>query len=168
MSLKRGRESFCSEISEPKLTCEGRKDSRPFFLRRRSGFTVLEASIAVAVLGLAMVLTAQLGVWVLAERGYHRDRQAAEEIAANVLEAARACRWEALTPAWAAQQRLPAPFDERDWRLSVRVEDEPKRPQTRRVTVTLQPQWERPGPAQPVQLVSLFTARTAPVKGTKP
>jgi type II secretory pathway pseudopilin PulG len=134
----------------------------------RPGFTVLETSVAIGLLALGIAATAQLGVWVLAERSRNRDQQAALELAANVLEAARASRWETLTPAWAAEQRVPTIFEERGWQLTVRVAEEPKRPHLKRVSVQVHIPAARGGMGQPIELTTLFAAAAQARPGGKP
>jgi hypothetical protein len=123
---------------------------------RRSGFTIMETSIALGMLLLAMVLVAQLGTWMLAERVRAEERLAAIEGVANVLEAARARPWKDLTPEWAAEQRLTDDLADRlyEAELTVRVEPEADRPRVKRVTVQLA--WTHTDGA---------TARTAAVVG---
>jgi type II secretory pathway pseudopilin PulG len=107
--------------------------------RRRSGFTIMETAIALALLAFVMVLVAQLGTWTLAERVRAEERLAAIEGVANVLEAARARPWKDLTPDWAAEQKLTSDLADRlhEAVLTVRVEPEPDRPRIKRVTVQL-------------------------------
>jgi len=135
-----------------------------------AGFTVLEITLALGVLLVAMVLVAQVGFQSMRDRSRNAARHQAEELAANVLEEARACSWDALTPEWAAGQRLPESGAERlvDGRLTVRVAPEADRPHLKRVTVTIA--WTQDGnkPARPVELVGLLSTRTAPVQGGKP
>jgi type II secretory pathway pseudopilin PulG len=108
-------------------------------IRRRTGFTIMETAIALALLCFAMVLVAQLGTWTLAERARAEERLAAIEGVANLLEAARARPWADLTPQWAAEQRLTDNLADRlhEAVLTVRVEREPDRPRVKRVTVQL-------------------------------
>ena len=138
--------------------------------RHSAAFTVLEITLALGVLLVAMALVAQVGFASMRGRARNAARHQAEELAANVLEAARACPWEALTPEWAAAQRLPESGAERlvDGRLAVRVAPETGRPLLKRVTVTIS--WKQDGdkPARPVELVGLFGARSATEKGGKP
>jgi prepilin-type N-terminal cleavage/methylation domain-containing protein len=144
--------------------------SVPRFPAGRHGFTLLETMVALGILGVVLLVLAQLAYLLLCERQRDAARQEAVEEAANVLEAARACSWEDLTPAWAARQRLPGPLAGRlrDGRLEVRVEPEASRPQTRRVTVEVRWSLEDGKPARPVQLVTLRSARSAPATGGKP
>jgi hypothetical protein len=119
--------------------------------------------VALGTLALAMVLVAEVSLQSLGERRRSSTRQDAVECAANVLESARALPWEELTPEWAAGQRLPEHLGQRlpGGKLTVRVEPEAGRPHTRRVTVEVS--WERTkeGPAGPVRLVGLSSARSA-------
>ncbi len=136
----------------------------------RRGFTLIETMVALGVLGVVLLLLAQLGGQVLLERRRNAARQEAVEAAANVLEAARACPWDELTPAWAARQRLPESLSRRlpGGRLQVRVEPEASRPNTRRVTVEVRWSHNDNRPAPPVQLVALRSARSGPAAGGKP
>jgi prepilin-type N-terminal cleavage/methylation domain-containing protein len=135
--------------------------------RSPRGFTIAEAMAVLVILSVILVLLVQTATWVLRERLRSTDQQAAQELAANVLEAARARAWNDLTPEWAAGQRLPEPYAQRGWKLQVHVEPEKSRPRTRRVTVAVQ--W-RPEQAEssPVQLVGLFGARSTPKTGGQP
>ena len=136
----------------------------------RPGFTILETMVALGILAMALTLVAQISLWSLRERTRSAVRQEALEFAANVLEAARACSWEALTPEWGAAQQLPPPLAQRlvEGRLRVRVESEASRPHSKRVTVEVYGKRE-PRKREPVaQLVGLFSARTAARGGEKP
>jgi prepilin-type N-terminal cleavage/methylation domain-containing protein len=137
---------------------------------RRRGFTLAETLVAIAVLGVVLLLVAQVGCEFLRERQRGASRHAALEEAANILEAARACPWDELTSTWAAQQRLPASVARQlpHGRLDVRVESEPSRPHTRRVTVEVRWSLEDDRPARPVRLVGLRSARSAPATGDQP
>jgi prepilin-type N-terminal cleavage/methylation domain-containing protein len=135
------------------------KCHRPF--PGRSGFTVLEIVAAVAILGIAMLVEAQVVTWALAERSRADQVQAALELAANVLEEARATPWESLTPEWAAERKIPDSLRPRDWRLGVQVEPEKSRPRTKRVTVEVHWAPESGVPTRPARLVGLFTARSS-------
>ncbi len=138
--------------------------------RTAAGFTVLEITLALGILLVAMVLVAQAGFASMRDRVRNAARHQAEELAANVLEAARACPWDTLTPEWAAGQRLPEGSADRlpDGRMTVTVAPEKGRPLVKRVTVTIA--WTQDGakPARPVELVGLFGARTTAEKGGKP
>src|SRR5947209_4820676 len=131
--------------------------------RRRPGFTMMEITIALALLGTATVLVAQVATASLAERTRAAERLAAIEETANVLEAARARPWPDLTPDWAAAQRLP---DELAGRLrqavlTVRVEPESDRPRVKRVTVELSWKHSDGTQARTARTVGLFADRAA-------
>jgi Tfp pilus assembly protein PilV len=146
-----------------------RPSSLPPLLDRRGGFSILEMTVALGILGLALLLVAELGYQVLTERQRDAARQEALEAAVNALEAARACPWEDLTPAWAARQHLSESSNQRlyEGRLEVRVEPEASHPQTRRVTVEVHWLLGDSKPARPVRLVGLRSARSAPATGGK-
>jgi prepilin-type N-terminal cleavage/methylation domain-containing protein len=133
----------------------------------RRGFTVLETLAALAILAVAMVLAAQLGVWSLLERSRSTTRYEVLEAANNILEAARASSWTELTPDWAAGHRLPEGLAERlhDGQLHVRVEPEASRPQCKRVTVEIRWTLDQGRPARPVRLVGMFGARSVTAGG---
>jgi prepilin-type N-terminal cleavage/methylation domain-containing protein len=137
---------------------------------RRRGFTVLEIMVALGILSVVLVLVAQVGLWSLGERKRSALRQEALEAAANILESAQASPWEALTPPWAAAQRLPDGLAQRldEARLEVRVEPEASHPRTKRVTVALAWRLGDGKPARPVVLVGLFSPRVAPQSGGQP
>jgi len=145
------------------LLVETRRRARvhPGARSSRPGFSILETTIGLTVLAVAVTLLAQVGIWCLTERSYSNARQDALEQAANILETARTVSWDALTPAWARDQKLSSELDGRltDAKLSVSVEPEPSRPQTKRVTVAIDWKIDNNHPAKPVQLVGLFSAR---------
>jgi prepilin-type N-terminal cleavage/methylation domain-containing protein len=136
----------------------------------RRGFTVLETMAALAILSVAMVLAAQVGVWSLMERSRSATRYEVLEAANNILEAARVRAWTELTPNWAAEQRLPEALAERLYKgqLHVRVEPEASRPYCKRVTVEIRWTLDQAMPARPVRLIGLFGARSATAARGKP
>jgi prepilin-type N-terminal cleavage/methylation domain-containing protein len=127
----------------------------------RRGFTAVEMTLALTLLGVVMVLVARASYSATAERWRTAARQGALEAATNLLEVARARSWDALTPEWAAAQRLPEAWTQTqpDGKLDVQIEPEASVPHAKRVTVTIG--WDfRPGiPPQEVQLVTLLSAR---------
>jgi prepilin-type N-terminal cleavage/methylation domain-containing protein len=137
--------------------------------KARRGFTVAETVIALAILAVIVTLVAQLGLASVVERQRNGRRQLALETAANILEAARASDWEALTPAWAKAQQLPGTAAERlpQGKLQVQAAEEKGRALCKRVTVEIQ--WmEEEKPVRPVKLVMLCSARKATKPGGKP
>lgn len=133
---------------------------------RRAGFTVAEIVLALGLIGVAMLLVAQLGVEGLRSRVRSGARQDAAEFAANILEAARTAPWEALTEQWATIHRLPEALAPRlpQSQLSVRVEPEKDRSHLRRVSVEIT--WKPPeGGTRSVKLAGLFAARQAAAEG---
>jgi type II secretory pathway pseudopilin PulG len=135
----------------------------------RRAFTVVEIILALGILAVAMVLIARIGVNSLRERQRSANRQIAAEMAANVLEAARAISWDALNEKWAAEQRLPEEVTERlrQASLTVRVEPDKERPLVKRVTVEVA--WVLPeGTTRTTRLAGLFSPRAFTKDGGKP
>jgi hypothetical protein len=124
---------------------------------------------ALGILTLCVVLVAQLGTWSLAERQRSASRLEAVETAANILEAARAMPWNDLTADWAAGQRLPESLARRlpGASLRVRVDPVPSLPRARRVSLTIEWEQEKGIMARPVELSSVFSARSASARGTR-
>jgi hypothetical protein len=123
--------------------------------------------VAMGLLGAVMLFVAQLACDIVLERWRSTERQEALEAAANVLEAARACRWEDLSPDWASRQALPESLAGRllNGQLRVRVEPEEARPRTRRITVQIHWSHGNGQPARPVELVGLRSARATGTPG---
>ncbi len=138
--------------------------------KARCGFTLLETTVSLGILAMALVLVAQTGLWSWRERARSALRLEALEWAANTLESARACPWEDLTPAWGAAQHLPEPLAQRlgDGKVIVHVEPEASRPLIKRVTVEVHALWDQRVEEPLVQLVGLFSARSAAIAGGKP
>lgn len=130
------------------------------------GFTIMEVVIAFTILGVVMLLVAQVATYSLRERWRTTARQAALEIASNILEVARACPWEKLDANWAAAQRLPDNVDPHlaDARLEVRVDPEKTLAQIKRVRVILRWQAEESWPEQVVTLEALFGPRLMEIR----
>jgi type II secretory pathway pseudopilin PulG len=135
----------------------------------RSGFTVVEAVIALAMLMILGIIVAQAIAWGLQERARTAAHSAALELAANVLEAARAEPWEKLDKSWADAQQVPSDMDAvvPDAKVAVTVAPEPKLPECRRVTVVVSWQFA-PQPAKTVQLTTLLSRRDNKKTGGTP
>ena len=132
------------------------------FQARCRGFTLTETVVALGILGGVLLAVAQFGYLALCERQRNIARQDALEAAANVMESARVLPLEDLTPAWAGRQHMPEPLAQRlrDGELQVRVEPEPSRPHTKRLTVEIRWSPDDGKPAQRVELVALRSARS--------
>lgn len=130
---------------------------------RRPGLSTMEAVVALAILAVALGIAAPLAGWALGERRKADAKLAALAATTNELEAASLVPWAELSPTWAAA-RKPAPGFAEQWpeaRLSVTVEPEAKRPNVKRVTVTLRWDAEDGSPrVPPTTLVGLFASRT--------
>ena len=138
--------------------------------RNRPGFTIVEMVAAFSILAVVLVLVAQASVWSFGERQRNAARQAAQELAENVLQSARGRSWEDLTPAWAAAQKLPKEWQDTfpEGRLTVRVEPEKGLENVKRVTVAIR--WRSHAGSVPpmvIELTALFSDRSAAGKGGK-
>ena len=138
--------------------------------RPRVGFTLVEATIALAVFALLAVIVAQAMFWSLRERARLTAHQAALELAANVLEAARAQPFEQLDKGWADAQTIPSDMADLlpGGKVIVKLEPMQSLPQSRRVTVEIRWRSAAELPEQSVQLTSVLTARTAKKTGGEP
>jgi prepilin-type N-terminal cleavage/methylation domain-containing protein len=127
----------------------------------RPGFTILELSVAMAILAVIMVIVAQVGYLSMTQRLECIAKQLALEHANNILEAAQATPYEDLTDQWAADLGLPE--DARgywpDGQLGIKVEPEPDLPRIKRVTVEISWNSRPDRPANAVKLIALFGAR---------
>lgn len=130
----------------------------------RPGFTILESLIALSVLAIASVLVAQVGTTALMERARLTETQALLETANNVLETARALRFDQLTPEWAAAQQLPESWRERQpaVQLTVRVEPLPEKPWAKRVSVGIDRLEVAGEPVRIAELDAVFVDRKLP------
>jgi hypothetical protein len=130
----------------------------------------MEATVALAVTAVLMVVVAQCAVWSVRERARLTAHEAALELAANVLEAARAQPWEKLDADWAAAQAVPAATEALlpEGKVIVTLEPGQPLPQTRRLTVEVRWQFDPQLPPQSVELTTLLAARAAKQPGGKP
>jgi hypothetical protein len=137
--------------------------SAPLSAAIRRGFLMMELAVTLGIFGIALILTAQLATFAIAEQTAAHERLAAIEFADNLLEAARAQPWTALTPEWAAAQKLPEEWADRvqNPKLMVRLEPEPDRPRLKRVTVEVRWDHRFGVAARPVVLAALFADRGA-------
>jgi type II secretory pathway pseudopilin PulG len=137
--------------------------------RNRAAFTVVEATIALALIAVLAVIVAQSLVWSLRERARVATHQAALELAANILEAARAQPWERLDQTWAdSQTTIPAEIAPLlpDGTIVVTLETGKPLSATRRITVEVRWHFEPNLPAHTVSLTSVLSAREAKKGGT--
>src|SRR5262249_43058386 len=109
-------------------------------------------------------------MWSLRERSRAAVRQQAQETAANILEAARAYPWEALNADWAAAQKLPDDLAAAlaGGTLTVRIDTVASQPHLKQVSVEIREQPGSASPMPPVELIGLFSARSAAVAGGAP
>lgn len=136
---------------------------------KRSGFTLMEATTALAIVAILAVIVVQCVVWSMRERARFAARHAALEVAANVLEAARAEPFERLDKDWAESHVVSPEMDALlpKGAISVTVEPEKSVPGTKRVTVEVQWHFDTDQP-QKVMLSALLAPREARSKGGVP
>ena len=136
----------------------------------RNGFTVLEILAVLGCLSIVLVVLAEIGLLSAHERMRGAQRQDALEAAINILEEAQAARWDALTPAWADERRLPGSLAQ--WldqgRLTVRVEAEAARPALKKVTVQIDWRLTTGTAARPVVFSGWFAERMPAATGGQP
>ena len=135
---------------------------------RRGGFTLIDAIAALAILAIVAVIVAQCITWSLQERARLASKQAAVELAANVLEAARALPPGRLDRAWAEAQKVPSELSEMlpEGKVVVTIEPAALAPHAQHVSVEVL--WQR-GPELPprsVQLTTILSPRETKSGGT--
>jgi Tfp pilus assembly protein PilE len=142
----------------------------PSLARRANGFTIMEATIALGIVAFLAVIVSQCVVWNLHERARFTASRAALELAANILEAARAQPWEQLDKSWADAQTVPSEMAELlpQGKVVVTLETIKETPLTKRVIVEVRWQFEPHLPACNVQIPTLLSARQAKKDGGKP
>jgi hypothetical protein len=131
---------------------------------------MIECCVALVLLAAAMMLTMQLGLWSYRSRARLAARFTALEVAANVLEEARALPWDEITGAWAESRRIPADLDSQlsDGTIDVRVEPVEGQPITKRVSVELRWMPEHDPESHSVRLIGLYSRRSMPLQGGEP
>jgi prepilin-type N-terminal cleavage/methylation domain-containing protein len=136
----------------------------------RAAFTLLELTVAAAIIAILVVIVAQSFAVSLRERARAAAYQAATELAANILEAARAQPFDKLDKAWADAQIIPTETAELlpQGKLIVTVEPEKQIEHLRRVNVEVEWRFEEHLPMQSVKLTTLFAGRDAKAKGGTP
>lgn len=143
---------------------------RIFTYYRRGGHTVLEVTIALAILLIVGMIVAQSIVWSLRERQRLAAHHAALEIAANVLEEAQALPFEQLDQAWAEAQTLPSEVAGMlpEGKLLVTIATMKDAAQAKRVTVEVRWQQIADMPPRSVTLATVLSGRSAIKKGNEP
>jgi type II secretory pathway pseudopilin PulG len=139
-------------------------------IRKRAAFTLTELIGAVAIIAVLVVIVAQCMTLSIQERARMAAQQAALELAANVLENARAQPFEKLDKTWAEAHAIPSEVAALlpDGKIIVTVEPEKTAPATRRVTVEVQWQFEAHLANRSVQLTTIIAGRDAKKTGGKP
>ena len=136
----------------------------------RPGSLLIESMAALAIIAIVGIVVAQGLVWSTQERARLASHQAALELAANVLEAARAQPFEQLDQAWADAQTVPSDMADllQQGKVLVTVETPKTTTATRRVTVEVRWHFERAVSAQTVQLTTVLSGRMTKKDGGAP
>jgi hypothetical protein len=130
----------------------------------------MEVMVALGLLTLAVVTLSQVAVFALSQRRQQLTHLELLEVAANILESARVQPPAALTPEWAASQKLPAYLAERalDAKLTLSVQPYPASPPLKKVSVQITWFLAPRQAAPPVKLEGIFGAPALAQGGTKP
>jgi type II secretory pathway pseudopilin PulG len=136
---------------------------------KRGATTLLETTVALAVIAVLAVVVAQCLILGMRERARSATYQAALELAANVLETARAQPWDQLDRVLAKAQTIPAEMADLlpEGKILITLELGPPEPRTLRVTVEVRWQLDPGLPPQSVSLTTLLSGRMAKKAGAK-
>ncbi len=139
-------------------------------IRKRGAFTLAELTVSVLIIAIMVVIVAQCLALSLQERARIAAHQAALELAANVLEDARAQPFEKLDKTWADAQAIPSETAALlpDGKIVVTVEPEKGVPKARRVTVEVHWHFEAHLTNTNVRLTTVLSGRTAKKTGGEP
>jgi hypothetical protein len=123
-----------------------------------------------AVIVVLVVVVGQCMALSLRERAQIAAHQAAVELAANILEAARAQPWEQLDQQWAASQAIPQEMADPlpEGKVIVTVESGQPHPLTRRITVEVRWQIDANFPSESVQITTVLSGRSTKSQEDEP
>src|SRR5262249_27125752 len=129
--------------------------------KRRPGFTLLELTVAALIIAILFVIVAQSISISLRERARSASRQAATELAANILEGARAQPFDKLDKSWADAQVIPTETADLlpQGKIAITIEPEKSSPHAKRIKVEVQWRFEEHLAMQSVQLSMILAAR---------
>ncbi len=135
---------------------------------RRRGYGLIELSMAVLLLALAMAMVVQMASWIGSERRGAGRRQVAMQEAANLMERLTARPWSELTPALGRSQALsePAKATLRDGTLDVAIGPAEGEPSARSIAIRIGWGDATGGRVAPVRLVAWVHRR--PHEGGRP
>lgn len=134
---------------------------------RRAGSLLIEATVALAIVAVLAVVVVELMTWSLRERARLASQQAALQLAANLLEEARAEPVATLTQAWAESRTIPPEIATRlpEGKVVVLVKSG-ETPRTRQVKVEVH--WQTEAIPQSVALTTVLSERTTKKAGGQP
>ncbi len=128
---------------------------------------MIEVTTAMAVLLMAMIFVAQMGVWNLRQRSRDSVHYLALEIADNVLESAQALPYERLDAAWAQRQKIPDGLAQRlkNASMKVQVDETPAVPHLKHVRVEIDYGVKGGIPEVPIRLEAFIGPLSSSTKG---
>ncbi len=132
--------------------------------------TIIEVTVALAILGILTVIVAQCIVWSLHEQARVAAHQAALELAANTLETARAQAWPDLNEKWAGTLTVPSYMADLlpEGKLTCSVQAEQPSPHCRRIIVEVSWNFTSNLPAENVSLSTVLSERSTAKTGGEP
>jgi len=125
-------------------------------MKRRSGFTILETLVAVAMLTALLAVAMQVCTATAAQRRQTQQQLVAVEETANVMERVAALPWDDLTPEGVGKIELSTVAEEAlpEAALTIDLAEAKGKPAGRRVAVTLEWAPRAAGPPSQTQLVA--------------
>ena len=136
----------------------------------RFAFTVVEVTMALAVVAIVGVVIAQVIAISLRERSRSVSHQAALELAANALEMARAEPFQKLDADWAKAKSVPSVMADLlpDGTLDIAIAPDAQSPNAKLVTVEVRWRDLSDHPMRSVRLVTVVAPREAKSAGGAP
>lgn len=128
---------------------------------KRAGFTLVELTVSAAIVAILVVIVAQCMALSLRERARTASRLAATELAANILEEARAQPFANLDQTWAEGRKIPSEMAALlpEGKIDVAIEKVTDIANLRRVSVEVRWRFEEHLPMQSVRLTTLLAVR---------
>ena len=128
---------------------------------RRRGFTLIELTVAAAILAVLIAIVMQCISVSFRERARAASRHAATELAANLLEAARGQPFDKLDKTWADAQVIPTETAAllSQGKVAVTIDSEKGVPNAKRITAQVQWRFEEHLPMQRVQMTTIIGPR---------
>lgn len=135
----------------------------------RPGYTMAELLVALAVFAVLALIVTQAIIWSLRERTQRIAHHTAIEIAVNVLEEAKALKFEHVTKDWADGQMIPSESAELlpEGKIRVTIEEDKLAVGTKRITAEVGWHFGRDTPPQTVTLTTVLSRREVKTGGKR-